>query len=157
MSVFVFVLGIIALTIVAPLWIVFHYLTLWRSQRGLSPDDERMLGDLWASAKRLEARIANLERIVHDETGQPLTTSFMDYPLMTAADMPPLVKVHMETPSPTNALGAKGAGEGGTIPAAAAVVSAIEHALGDLPTPITHYPVSSQWVHSALQTRVAAP
>jgi carbon-monoxide dehydrogenase large subunit len=100
---------------------------------------------------------ALLERIVHDETGQPLTTSFMDYPLMTAADMPPLVKVHMETPSPTNALGAKGAGEGGTIPAAAAVVSAIEHALGDLPTPITHYPVSSQWVHSALQTRVAAP
>lgn len=66
MSFFVFVLGIIALTIVAPLWIVFHYLTLWRSQRGLTPDDERMLGDLWASAKRLEARIANLEQIVHE-------------------------------------------------------------------------------------------
>ena len=66
MNVFIFVLGIIALTIVAPLWIVFHYLTLWRSQRGLSPDDERMLGDLWASAKRLEARIANLEKIVQE-------------------------------------------------------------------------------------------
>ena len=66
MNIFIFVLGIIALTIVAPLWIVFHYLTLWRSQRGLSPDDERMLGDLWASAKRLEARIANLEKIVQE-------------------------------------------------------------------------------------------
>ena len=70
MNIFIFVLGIIALTIVAPLWIAFHYLTLWRSQRGLSPDDERMLGDLWASAKRLEARIANLEKIVH-EGGEP--------------------------------------------------------------------------------------
>jgi phage shock protein B len=69
MNFFVFVLGIIALTIVAPLWIFFHYLTLWRSQRGLSPDDERMLGDLWASAKRMEARIANLEKIIH-ETGE---------------------------------------------------------------------------------------
>lgn len=66
MNIFIFVLGIIALTIVAPLWIAFHYLTLWRSQRGLSPDDERMLGDLWASAKRLEARIANLEKIVQE-------------------------------------------------------------------------------------------
>jgi carbon-monoxide dehydrogenase large subunit len=90
------------------------------------------------------------ERVVHDETGQPLTTSFMDYQLMTAADMPDLVKVHLETPSPTNVLGAKGAGEGGTIPAAAAVVSAIEHALGGVTPPITHYPVSSQFVRETM-------
>jgi len=64
--------------------------------------------------------------------------------------MPDLIKVHMETPSPTNPLGAKGAGEGGTIPAAAAVVSAIEHALGMRAGSITHYPVSSAWVHDAL-------
>ncbi len=96
---------------------------------------------------------ALLERVVHDETGQPLTTSFMDYQLMTAADMPALTKVHMETPSPTNSLGAKGAGEGGTIPAAAAVVSAIEHALGEGVEPIAHYPVSSQFVRSAINGR----
>jgi len=59
----------------------------------------------------------------------------------------------METPSPTNALGAKGAGEGGTIPAAAAVVSAIEHALGEGAGPITHYPVGAEWVLQAIQRR----
>jgi aerobic carbon-monoxide dehydrogenase large subunit len=96
---------------------------------------------------------ALLERVVHDESGQPLTTSFMDYQLMTAADMPALTKVHMETPSPTNALGAKGAGEGGTIPAAAAVVSALEHALGEGAGPITHYPVGAEWVLEAIQRR----
>jgi carbon-monoxide dehydrogenase large subunit len=92
---------------------------------------------------------ALMERIRYDETGQPLTTSFMDYRLMTAVDMPPLVKVHTETPSPTNPLGAKGAGEGGTIPAAAAVVSAIEHALGPQ-TVVDHHPVGSEWVRSAI-------
>jgi aerobic carbon-monoxide dehydrogenase large subunit len=96
---------------------------------------------------------ALLERVVHDDTGQPLTTSFMDYRLMTAADMPALTKIHIETASQTNALGAKGAGEGGTIPAAAAVVSAIEHALGEGVGSITHYPISAQWVAGALRRR----
>ncbi|HXV72850.1 MAG TPA: xanthine dehydrogenase family protein molybdopterin-binding subunit [Acidimicrobiia bacterium] len=90
------------------------------------------------------------ERIVHDDNGQPLTTSFMDYRLVAAAEMPELVKLHTETPSPTNPLGAKGAGEGGTIPAAAAVVSAVEHAIGLDPGRITHYPLSSQWVRSVI-------
>ena len=99
---------------------------------------------------------ALLERVVHDESGQPLTTSFMDYQLMTAADMPALIKIHTETPSPTNALGAKGAGEGGTIPAAAAVVSAIEHALGEGAAHITHYPVSAHWVLEAIRGRELA-
>lgn len=66
MSPFVFVLGILALTIVVPLWIVFHYLTRWRAQRGLTAEDERMLADLWESAKRMENRIVNLERIVKE-------------------------------------------------------------------------------------------
>lgn len=99
---------------------------------------------------------ALLERVVHDETAQPLTTSFMDYQLMTAADMPSLTKVHMETPSPTNSLGAKGAGEGGTIPAAAAVVSAIQHALGPGVDLITHYPVSAQFVLGAIRAQRAS-
>ncbi|HEU4320540.1 MAG TPA: xanthine dehydrogenase family protein molybdopterin-binding subunit [Acidimicrobiia bacterium] len=90
------------------------------------------------------------ERVVYDETGQPLTTTFMDYRIITAADMPQLIKIHTETPSPNNPLGAKGAGEGGTIPAAAAVVAAIEDALGDRVAPITHHPISTQWVFEAL-------
>jgi carbon-monoxide dehydrogenase large subunit len=93
---------------------------------------------------------ALMEQVIYDETGQPLTTSFMDYRLMTAADMPPLVKVHTQTPSPNNPLGAKGAGEGGTIPAAAAVASAIEHALEGRGVVVNHYPVSMEWVYRAI-------
>lgn len=93
------------------------------------------------------------EKVVHDENGQPVTTTFMDYHIMSAAEMPELIKLHTETPSPTNALGAKGAGEGGTIPAAAAVVSAIEHAIGIPSGSITHYPVSSEWVRNAIVAR----
>jgi carbon-monoxide dehydrogenase large subunit len=93
---------------------------------------------------------ALMEEVRFDGSGQPLTTSFMDYRLMTAVDMPPLVKIHTETPSPTNPLGAKGAGEGGTIPAAAAVVSAIEHALSGHGVVVNHHPVSAEWVHGAL-------
>jgi carbon-monoxide dehydrogenase large subunit len=92
---------------------------------------------------------ALMERIHYDDYGQPLTTSFMDYRLMTAADMPPLAKIHTETPSPTNPLGAKGAGEGGTIPAAAAVVSAIEHALEGHGVVVNHHPVGTEWVYRA--------
>jgi aerobic carbon-monoxide dehydrogenase large subunit len=93
---------------------------------------------------------ALMERIQYTEDGQPLTTSFMDYRLMTAVDMPPLTKIHTETPSPTNPLGAKGAGEGGTIPVAAAVASAIEHALEGSGVVINHHPVSPEWVHEAI-------
>jgi carbon-monoxide dehydrogenase large subunit len=90
------------------------------------------------------------EEIRYSEDGQPLTTSFMDYRLMTAADMPPLTKIHTETPSPTNPLGAKGAGEGGTIPAAAAVASAVEHALEGTGASVNRYPITSEWVHRVI-------
>jgi len=98
---------------------------------------------------------ALMEQIQYSEDGQPLTTSFMDYRLMTAADMPPLVKIHTESPSPTNPLGAKGAGEGGAIPAAAAVASAIEHALEGTGAVVNHHPISSEWVRGAIATASA--
>ena len=69
------------------------------------------------------------ERMVYDENGQPLTTTLADYLLPMATDVPKVDGVHIETPSPLNPLGAKGAGEGGTIPAAAAIVAAVENAL----------------------------
>jgi aerobic carbon-monoxide dehydrogenase large subunit len=90
------------------------------------------------------------EEVRFSDDGQPLTTSFMDYRLMTAADMPPLTKIHTETPSPTNPLGAKGAGEGGTIPAAAAIASAVEDALDGTGVTVGHYPISSEWVYKAI-------
>ncbi len=69
------------------------------------------------------------EQLVFDEFGQLLNASFMDYLLPTALDMPPIRVGHVETPSPLNPLGIKGAGEAGAIPAAALFVQAVENAL----------------------------
>jgi phage shock protein B len=57
-------LGILFVAIIAPIWIVFHYMTRWRMARTLSRDDERTLVDLWEAAQRMEGRIENLERAV---------------------------------------------------------------------------------------------
>ena len=67
---FFFVPVIIFLVIVAPIWLVLHYVTRWRSSRTLSREDERMLVDLWESAKRLEHRIVTLEKILDAEAPQ---------------------------------------------------------------------------------------
>jgi phage shock protein B len=53
LSIFVFLPGM-----------VFHYITLWRRQKTLMPDDERMLEDLWRSAKNMERRIETLESLL---------------------------------------------------------------------------------------------
>ena len=65
----------------------------------------------------------------YDENARPLTTTFSEYLLPTADDVPDAETIHVESPSPLNPLGVKGAGEGGTIPAAAAIISAVENAL----------------------------
>jgi len=67
MSDFAIVLAALFLIIVAPVWIIFHYLTRWRSAKALSTDDERMLSELWESAQRMETRIHTLERILDTE------------------------------------------------------------------------------------------
>jgi phage shock protein B len=68
--VFFFVPVIVFLVIVAPIWLVLHYVTRWRSSRTLSREDERMLVDLWESAKRMELRIVTLEKILDAEAPQ---------------------------------------------------------------------------------------
>jgi carbon-monoxide dehydrogenase large subunit len=70
------------------------------------------------------------EEVVHDEDGQPTTTSLLDYTLLTAADVPPIATEFVETPTPLNPLGAKGIGEAGTIGAPPAVANALADALG---------------------------
>jgi 2-furoyl-CoA dehydrogenase large subunit len=72
---------------------------------------------------------ALLEEFVYDEQGQFLTGSFMDYLKPTSADVPDIEAIHLETPSPFTPLGTKGAGEGGALPAPAAIASAVEDAL----------------------------
>ncbi|MCP1609922.1 phage shock protein B [Azospirillum lipoferum] len=62
-----FVLAVLFLVVVAPVWIVFHYITKWRSQRGLSAQDERLLAELWEISNRLETRIHALERVLDTE------------------------------------------------------------------------------------------
>jgi len=62
-----FVLLIIFLTIVVPLWLLLHYITRWKQSRGLSRDDEQMLEALWESASRMEERVESLERILDDQ------------------------------------------------------------------------------------------
>ncbi|MEQ9640715.1 MAG: envelope stress response membrane protein PspB [Alphaproteobacteria bacterium] len=58
---------IVFLTLVAPLWIIFHYITKWRTSKSLSQEDEALLAELWASAEKMEDRINTLERILDAE------------------------------------------------------------------------------------------
>jgi carbon-monoxide dehydrogenase large subunit/6-hydroxypseudooxynicotine dehydrogenase subunit gamma len=74
---------------------------------------------------------ALLEELTYDEAGQPRATSFMDYLMPTAVEMPPVgTLIAEDAPTPTNPLGAKGAGEAGIIAMGAAVAGAIGDALG---------------------------
>ncbi|NQY12433.1 MAG: envelope stress response membrane protein PspB [Henriciella sp.] len=57
------VIAIVAIFIVFP-GMVFHYITLWRKQKTLMPDDERMLEDLWRSARAIERRIETVEELL---------------------------------------------------------------------------------------------
>jgi len=78
----------------------------------------------------------------YDAEGQPLTTNFADY-LLPTADVVPRIEIHhMESPSPFNPLGVKGAAESGTIGAPSAIVSAIEDALKPFRVRITDLPVT---------------
>jgi carbon-monoxide dehydrogenase large subunit len=74
-----------------------------------------------------------VEEARHDDLGQPLTASFANYSLLTAAEMPPVRMGVVESPSPLNPLGAKGVGEGGAIGALPAVANAVAAALGGAP------------------------
>jgi aerobic carbon-monoxide dehydrogenase large subunit len=94
------------------------------------------------------------EQMIYDDQGQPLTTNYGEYPMALSSEMPHIDIVHHETPSPLNPLGIKGAGEGGTIPAIAAVVNAIENALAPFGVVIDRYPVTPQYLSALID---AAP
>ena len=94
---------------------------------------------------------ALLEWMRYDDNAQPLTTSFADYMIPSACTVPNIISSHIETPSPLNPLGVKGAGEGGTIPAPAAIASAIEDALSEFGVQIRQVPVTPQYVLSLLR------
>ena len=87
---------------------------------------------------------ALFERMVYDDNAQPVSTNFGEYLLPLATDVPHIDLVHLETPSPLNPLGMKGAGEGGTIPAIAAIISAVESALAPFGVTIAEAPITPQ-------------
>ena len=72
---------------------------------------------------------ALMEILHYDELGNPLSTSFLDYHLPTAAEIPPMEILHFESPAPQMPYGAKGAGEAGIIGPAPAIAAGIEDAL----------------------------
>ena len=84
---------------------------------------------------------ALLEWMGYDESGQPVTTTFADYLLPGATEVPMMTTLFKQTPSPLNPLGAKGAGEVSTIPTAAAIISAIEDALQPFGVRIAQTPI----------------
>jgi aerobic carbon-monoxide dehydrogenase large subunit len=74
---------------------------------------------------------ALLEEFGYDESGQPQATTFIDYRMPTAAEVPPIdVLVTQQSPAPGNPLGVRGAGEGGINAAGAVLASAVRDALG---------------------------
>jgi len=93
---------------------------------------------------------ALLEEVRYDEDGNPLTTNFMDYAVITATELPLFERIPMETPTPYNELGAKGIGESGTIGATPAVQNAVVDALAHLGVRHIDMPCSPERVWRAI-------
>lgn len=81
------------------------------------------------------------ELMLYDENANPVSTNFAEYLLPAAPEVPNVDVVHVESPTPINPLGVKGAGEGGTIPALAAIVGAVEDALAPFGVRLTETPI----------------
>ena len=84
------------------------------------------------------------EEVVHDESGQVLTGSFVDYIVPSAAEIPEIEAVHLETESPSTLGGYRGMGEGGTIGAPAAVANAVADALAAMDIQINELPITPE-------------
>ena len=61
------VIPILLLTVCFPLWLIFHYITKWKTAKGMTPEDEKMLSEVWESSNKMEDRIVTLERILDIE------------------------------------------------------------------------------------------
>ncbi|MEV6896591.1 xanthine dehydrogenase family protein molybdopterin-binding subunit [Amycolatopsis sp. NPDC051372] len=98
---------------------------------------------------------AMYEEPVYDVEGQPQATSYLDYALVSATEVPPVELFHIQTPSPLNPLGVKGAGEGGTIPAPATIANAVEDALRPLRARVTRAPITPARIVDAIVAAAA--
>jgi carbon-monoxide dehydrogenase large subunit len=94
---------------------------------------------------------ALLEEIRFDDDGNPITSNFADYGIISAAELPTFELATMETPTPANPLGAKGIGESGAIGATPAVQSAVCDALLHLGVRHIDIPCTPERVWRAIQ------
>jgi carbon-monoxide dehydrogenase large subunit len=85
---------------------------------------------------------ALFEQMIYDANAQPVNVNFGEYLLPGSTDVPRMELHHMETPSPLNPIGVKGAGEAGTIPAMAAIIAAVENALTPFNVKISDAPIT---------------
>jgi len=96
---------------------------------------------------------ALLEQIAYDEAGNPLCTTFMDYLLPTAAEVPTIEYGHLESPGPMPG-GYKGVGEGGAIGAPPAVVNAVNDALAPFGVSLTRLPLTPASISEEIERAV---
>jgi carbon-monoxide dehydrogenase large subunit len=94
---------------------------------------------------------ALLEEIRYDDDGNPITSNFADYGIISAAELPTFELATMETPTPANPLGAKGIGESGAIGATPAVQSAVCDALAHLGVRHIDIPCTPERVWRAIE------
>jgi carbon-monoxide dehydrogenase large subunit len=78
----------------------------------------------------------------YSDDAQPLTTTFADYLLPSSTEVPNIELHFLQSPSPLNPLGVKGVGESGCVPAAGAIVAAVEDAVSPFGITIGEYPVT---------------
>ncbi|MEO1059871.1 MAG: xanthine dehydrogenase family protein molybdopterin-binding subunit [Actinomycetota bacterium] len=93
---------------------------------------------------------ALMEEFHYDPDGNPLTTNFLDYGIVSAAELPSFERIEQETPTPVNPLGVKGIGESGTIGSTPAVQNAVVDALAHLGVRHVDIPVTPQRVWRAM-------
>jgi carbon-monoxide dehydrogenase large subunit len=94
------------------------------------------------------------EQLAYDATGQRLTATLMDYALATAGDAPRTFEIrHLESPTPLNPLGAKGAGEGGIMPVHPLIAQAIEDALEPFGARVARVPVTRAEISAMARPR----
>ncbi|MEY3566993.1 MAG: hypothetical protein RLZ19_1007 [Actinomycetota bacterium] len=93
---------------------------------------------------------ALLEEVLYDADGNPTTSNLADYGFISAAELPSVEVVHMETPTPVNAIGAKGIGESGTIGSTPAIQSAVVDAVSHLGVRHIEMPCTAERVWQAI-------
>jgi len=119
-------------------------------------DAGRILNPLLAEGQRhggiaQGAAQAMLEEVLYDDDGNPLTSTFADYPIVSATEVPSFELLTMETETPMNPLGAKGIGEAGTIGATPAVQNAVIDAVAHLGVRHIDMPATSMRVWDAIR------